>query len=267
MPRHAEAAGHLGHQPRDGAAIDGRVPDPDKEKDDRQARNAPSSARWSTWAWSRTSPSPTSASTRCSSAAAPTAASRTCATPRPWCAWAGGKVAGQRQAGDGGAGLGPGQGAGRAEGLHEVFKAAGFEWREPGCSMCLAMNADRLEPGERCAHQQPQFRRPPGQWWAHPPGQPGHGRRSGDRRATSSTSAASPEGDPAMKRRSSCSAVLALLRLQHHQGHGARTFPARTRSKKPRRRSELQPSPCTWAWWPRWTAPTSTPTPSSPSSS
>jgi 3-isopropylmalate/(R)-2-methylmalate dehydratase large subunit len=38
-----------------------------------------------------------------------------------------------------------------AEGLHEVFKAAGFEWRQPGCSMCLAMNADRLEPGERCA--------------------------------------------------------------------------------------------------------------------
>jgi len=38
-----------------------------------------------------------------------------------------------------------------AEGLHEVFRAAGFEWREPGCSMCLAMNADRLEPGERCA--------------------------------------------------------------------------------------------------------------------
>jgi 3-isopropylmalate/(R)-2-methylmalate dehydratase large subunit len=37
------------------------------------------------------------------------------------------------------------------EGLHEIFKAAGFEWREPGCSMCLAMNADRLEAGERCA--------------------------------------------------------------------------------------------------------------------
>jgi 3-isopropylmalate/(R)-2-methylmalate dehydratase large subunit len=37
------------------------------------------------------------------------------------------------------------------EGLHEIFKAAGFEWREPGCSMCLAMNADRLDPGERCA--------------------------------------------------------------------------------------------------------------------
>jgi len=37
------------------------------------------------------------------------------------------------------------------EGLHTIFTAAGFEWREPGCSMCLAMNADRLEPGERCA--------------------------------------------------------------------------------------------------------------------
>jgi 3-isopropylmalate/(R)-2-methylmalate dehydratase large subunit len=37
------------------------------------------------------------------------------------------------------------------EGLHEIFKAAGFEWREPGCSMCLAMNADKLEPEERCA--------------------------------------------------------------------------------------------------------------------
>jgi len=38
-----------------------------------------------------------------------------------------------------------------AEGLDEIFRQAGFEWRDPGCSMCLAMNADRLEPGERCA--------------------------------------------------------------------------------------------------------------------
>jgi len=37
------------------------------------------------------------------------------------------------------------------EGLDKIFTDAGFEWREPGCSMCLAMNADRLEPGERCA--------------------------------------------------------------------------------------------------------------------
>ncbi|WP_210496442.1 3-isopropylmalate dehydratase large subunit [Microvirga antarctica] len=38
-----------------------------------------------------------------------------------------------------------------AEGLDKIFRAAGFDWREPGCSMCLAMNADRLAPGERCA--------------------------------------------------------------------------------------------------------------------
>jgi 3-isopropylmalate/(R)-2-methylmalate dehydratase large subunit len=37
------------------------------------------------------------------------------------------------------------------EGLDQIFKAAGFEWREPGCSMCLGMNEDRLLPGERCA--------------------------------------------------------------------------------------------------------------------
>ena len=37
------------------------------------------------------------------------------------------------------------------EGLHRIFIEAGFEWRDPGCSMCLAMNADRLEAGERCA--------------------------------------------------------------------------------------------------------------------
>jgi 3-isopropylmalate/(R)-2-methylmalate dehydratase large subunit len=38
-----------------------------------------------------------------------------------------------------------------AEGLHKIFTAAGFDWREPGCSMCLAMNPDKLAPGERCA--------------------------------------------------------------------------------------------------------------------
>jgi 3-isopropylmalate/(R)-2-methylmalate dehydratase large subunit len=38
-----------------------------------------------------------------------------------------------------------------AEGLDRIFKAAGFEWREAGCSMCLGMNPDILQPGERCA--------------------------------------------------------------------------------------------------------------------
>jgi 3-isopropylmalate/(R)-2-methylmalate dehydratase large subunit len=49
----------------------------------------------------------------------------------------------------------PGSGRVKAQaeavGLDRVFRDAGFEWREPGCSMCLAMNDDRLEPGERCA--------------------------------------------------------------------------------------------------------------------
>src|SRR5437868_2791910 len=41
--------------------------------------------------------------------------------------------------------------AAEAEGLDRIFKDAGFDWREAGCSMCLAMNPDKLAPGERCA--------------------------------------------------------------------------------------------------------------------
>ena len=48
-------------------------------------------------------------------------------------------------------GSGPVKAQAEAEGLDKIFLDAGFEWREPGCSMCLAMNADQLEPGERCA--------------------------------------------------------------------------------------------------------------------
>ena len=48
-------------------------------------------------------------------------------------------------------GSGPVKQQAEQEGLHRIFLEAGFEWRDPGCSMCLAMNADRLEPGERCA--------------------------------------------------------------------------------------------------------------------
>jgi 3-isopropylmalate/(R)-2-methylmalate dehydratase large subunit len=48
-------------------------------------------------------------------------------------------------------GSGPVKRQAEAEGLDKIFRAAGFDWREPGCSMCLAMNDDRLEPGERCA--------------------------------------------------------------------------------------------------------------------
>ncbi|MEE8482541.1 MAG: aconitase family protein, partial [Acidiferrobacterales bacterium] len=48
-------------------------------------------------------------------------------------------------------GSGPVKKQAEAEGLDKVFIEAGFEWREPACSMCLAMNADRLKPGDRCA--------------------------------------------------------------------------------------------------------------------
>ncbi|MBI2958988.1 MAG: 3-isopropylmalate dehydratase large subunit [Betaproteobacteria bacterium] len=48
-------------------------------------------------------------------------------------------------------GSGPVKKQAEKEGLDRIFRDAGFEWREPGCSMCLAMNADRLDPGERCA--------------------------------------------------------------------------------------------------------------------
>ncbi len=64
-------------------------------------------------------------------------------------------VAGRKVAAHVGAMVVPGSGLvkeqAEAEGLDRIFLDAGFEWREPGCSMCLAMNADKLEPGERCA--------------------------------------------------------------------------------------------------------------------
>ena len=85
-------------------------------------------------------------STPCSSARAPTAASRTCGPPPPW-PRAARSSRGVR------AMVVPGSFAvkdqAEAEGLDKVFTAAGFDWREPGCSMCLAMNPDKLAPGER----------------------------------------------------------------------------------------------------------------------
>ena len=77
-----------------------------------------------------------------------------------------------------------------AEGLDRMFRDAGFEWREPGCSMCLAMNDDRLEPGRALrVDVEPQFRRTPGRGRAHASREPRDGRRGGDRRAISSTCA------------------------------------------------------------------------------
>ncbi len=131
-------------------SIEDRVPDPEREKDANK-RGAIERALALHGADSPTSRSPTSASTRSSSAPAPTRASKTCARPRPWC---GARRQG-RCATSSWRMVVPGSGLvkeqAEREGLDEIFKAAGFEWREPGCSMCLAMNADRLEPGERCA--------------------------------------------------------------------------------------------------------------------
>jgi hypothetical protein len=67
------------------------------------------------------------------------------------------------------------------EGLDEIFLAAGFEWREPGCSMCLAMNADRLEAGERCASTSNRnFEGRQGAGGTDPPGESGNGRGCGN---------------------------------------------------------------------------------------
>ena len=66
------------------------------------------------------------------------------------------------------------------EGLHEIFRAAGAEWRESGCSMCIAMNGDQLSPGPvRRQHQQPQLRGAPGEGRPDAPGVAAH--RGGDR--------------------------------------------------------------------------------------
>ena len=71
-----------------------------------------------------------------------------------------------------------------AEGLDKIFLAAGFEWREPGCSMCLAMNPDKLLPGERCASTSNRnFEGRQGYQGPHPPRLARHGRRRGGRRA------------------------------------------------------------------------------------
>ncbi len=71
-----------------------------------------------------------------------------------------------------------------AEGLDKIFLAAGFEWREPGCSMCLAMNPDRLAPGERCASTSNRnFEGRQGFKGRTHLVSPGHGGGGGDRRA------------------------------------------------------------------------------------
>ena len=69
-----------------------------------------------------------------------------------------------------------------AEGLDEVFRAAGFDWRSAGCSMCLGMNPDIAAPGERCASTSNRnFEGRQGRGAPHAPREPEDGRRGRDR--------------------------------------------------------------------------------------
>ena len=133
--------------PEDVVSVQGSGPEPGRDRGREQARSR-SGAPSTIWASSPARGSPTSPSTGCSSAPAPTAASRTCA-PSPRSS----RASRSHEAVN--AMIVPGSGIvkmqAEAEGLDQIFKAAGFDWREPGCSMCLAMNADRLAPQERCA--------------------------------------------------------------------------------------------------------------------
>ena len=141
------AARHLGHQPRAGHRGDrpragaGR----DRRREQAHARRRHRSPIWASRAARR---SPTSRSTASSSAPAPTGGSRICA-PRRASSRARPSTANVNAMIVPGSGLVKEQA--EAEGLDRIFRAAGFEWREPGCSMCLAMNPDKLQPGERCA--------------------------------------------------------------------------------------------------------------------
>ncbi|GHM17138.1 hypothetical protein ECZU43_11960 [Escherichia coli] len=76
-------------------------------------------------------------------------------------------------------GSGPVKARAEAEGLDKIFIEAGFEWRLPGCSMCLAMNNDRLNPGERCASTSNRNFEGRRARRAHASGQPGNGCRRG----------------------------------------------------------------------------------------
>ena len=150
-PRHdrrleARAAGHLGHEPGDDRRRDrpGSRPRP---RPVRQPRGRPPGPRLH-GPDARHADRPRSPSTSSSSARAPTAGSRTCGprprssraarSPRasgPWSSPAARQVRHQAE----------------AEGLDRIFTEAGAEWRQAGCSMCLAMNPDKLTPGQRSA--------------------------------------------------------------------------------------------------------------------
>ena len=139
----ADADGDLGHEPRNGLPnhLAGAGPRPHV----RSGQRDPCARRWPTWRCRPASRSSAVRSTSSSSARARTRASATCARPRA--------MLRGRQVAEGvrmlvvpgsSGGEAPGRGRGPGRGLRE----AGAEWREAGCSMCIAMNGDQLQPGQ-----------------------------------------------------------------------------------------------------------------------
>ena len=170
-----------GTSPEDVVPITGAVPDPGSFADPSKRRRGARS-RSTIWASTPGQRCRTSRSSMSSSAAAPTAGSRICAPPPRCCAARKVAAASSRRLVVPGSGLVKRQA--EAEGLDRVFIEAGFEWREPGCSMCLAMNPDKVPPRRALRLDlQPQFRRPAGPGRAHAPGLAGDGRGGGGDRA------------------------------------------------------------------------------------
>ena len=136
-----------GTNPAQTVSIDDLVPSPDSFPDPSQRESATHALRYMGLE-GRARRCARSPSTRSSSARARTPGSRTC-VPRPTSSAAGASATGLRTL------VVPGsmrvKAAAEEEGLDRIFTGAGFEWREAGCSMCLAMNPDKLAAGERCA--------------------------------------------------------------------------------------------------------------------
>ncbi len=135
----------VGHQSR-GCAADRRKRARSGARAGREPRQHICAARSITWASRRERSSLTSRSTGCSSAPAPIRGSRTCARPRRCWPAAPSKVPGLVSAGSTLIKLQAEQ-----EGLDRIFRDAGLEWGESGCSMCVGINGDLVASGERCA--------------------------------------------------------------------------------------------------------------------
>jgi 3-isopropylmalate/(R)-2-methylmalate dehydratase large subunit len=138
-----------GTSPEMVASIEDRVPDPDKEKDDGKRGAMERALRYMAL-----EPGKPIADIRVDKVFIGSCTNSRIEDLREAAAVVrriGGRVAGNVKLALVVPGSGPVKAQAEREGLDAIFKAAGFEWREPGCSMCLAMNADRLQPGERCA--------------------------------------------------------------------------------------------------------------------